>query len=176
MTKFERPFNGRKLLRLQVFWTGGILGVALYPRKDAKALVRDAGIETACIRTGRSTATLGRNCADAAEHAGGFTLTCVVTVPVTAARFPLAISALADWRGILMFDDKEHRDAQSSGINEDVVALVHRFDILMAETASAISDGRILYQRGEEGFARNAGDLHEALMMMKLNLQDEAAT
>jgi hypothetical protein len=59
-----------------------------------------------------------------------------------AARFPHVTSALADLRGITLSYDAEKRNATSTGVNQDVVALAQRFAMLMSEYNRRSATGR----------------------------------
>ena len=91
-----------------------------------------------------------------------------------AARFPHVTSALADLRGITLSYDAEKRNAQSSGINADVVALAQRFGMLMAEYNQAIGDGKISVNEAKR-LLRETLALQQVLLEMKLNLEEEAS-
>lgn len=67
----------------------------------------------------------------------------VVAQPETSSRFPHVTAALADLRGITLSYDGEKRNASTTGVNQDVVALAQRFGMLMAEYNQAIGDGKI---------------------------------
>lgn len=119
------------------------MSIATYLKKHTEALVKEVGIEMACELTGKSKATIGRYYSDADEHGDRFMPIDVVAQLEAASRFPHVTSALADLRGITLSYDAEKRNAQSSGINSDVVALAQRFGMLMAEYNMAIGDGKI---------------------------------
>ena len=104
-----------------------------YLKKHTEALVKDVGIEAACALTGKSKATLGRYYSDSDEHDDRFMPIDVVAQLESAARFPHVTEALADLRGITLSYDPEKRNADSKGVNQDVVALAQRFAMLMAE-------------------------------------------
>jgi len=70
---------------------------------------------------------LGRYYSDADEHSDRFMPIDVVAALKEASRFPHVMAALAVLRGITMAYDEERRNAKSSGVNEDVVALAQRF-------------------------------------------------
>ena len=108
------------------------MSIASYLKKHTEALVKDVGIEAACELTGKSKATIGRYYSDQDEHGDRFMPIDVVAELEAAARFPHVTSALADLRGITLSYDGERRNAQSTGINSDVVALAQRFGMLMA--------------------------------------------
>lgn len=148
------------------------MSVEGYLKKHTEALVKDVGIETACTLTGKSKATLGRYYSDANEHDDRFMPIDVVAALEAAARFPHVTSALADLRGITMSYDMERRNAVSSDVNEDVVALSQRFAQLMAEYASAIGDGVISVNEAKR-LLRETLAIQQVLLEMKLNLEEE---
>lgn len=148
-------------------------GTGSYLRKHTEALVKDVGIEAACAATGKSKATLGRYYSDSDEHADRFMPIDVVAALEGAARFPHVTAALADLRGITMAYDEERRNARSSGVNEDVVALAQRFAMLMGEYNSAIGDGKISINEAKR-LLRETSAIQQVLLEMKLNLEDEA--
>lgn len=149
-------------------------GIGSYLRKHSEALVKDVGIEAACDLTGKSKATLGRYYSDADEHADRFMPIDVVAALEAAARFPHVTAALADLRGITMAYDEDRRNAKSSGVNEDVVALAQRFALLMGEYNSAIGDGRISINESKR-LLRETVAIQQVLLEMKLNLEEEAS-
>ena len=148
-------------------------GTGSYLRKHTEALVKDVGIEAACELTRKSKATLGRYYSDSDEHADRFMPIDVVAALEGAARFPHVTAALADLRGITMAYDEERRNARSSGVNEDVVALAQRFAMLMGEYNSAIGDGKISINEAKR-LLRETSAIQQVLLEMKLNLEDEA--
>lgn len=148
-------------------------GTGSYLRKHTEALVKDVGIEAACALTGKSKATLGRYYSDSEEHADRFMPIDVVAALEGDARFPHVTAALADLRGITMAYDEERRNARSSGVNEDVVALAQRFAMLMGEYNSAIGDGKISVNEAKR-LLRETSAIQQVLLEMKLNLEDEA--
>lgn len=149
------------------------MSVASYLKKHTEALVKDVGIEAACDLTGKSKATLGRYYSDQDEHSDRFMPIDVVAALEKAAHFPHVTSALADLRGITLAYDAERRNAASSGVNADVVALSQRFAILMGEYNIAISDGRISINEAKR-LLRETLAIQQVLLEMKLNLEEEA--
>ena len=148
-------------------------GFGSYLRKHSEALVKDVGIEAACALTGKSKATLGRYYSDAQEHADRFMPVDVVAQLEEAARFPHITSALADLRGITLAYDEDRRNARSSGVNEDVVALAQRFAVLMGEYNIAIGDGKITVNEAKR-LLRETLAIQQVLLEMKLNLEEES--
>ena len=155
------------------FWEQ-TMSIASYLKKHTEALVKDVGIEAACELTGKSKATIGRYYSDQDEHGDRFMPIDVVAELEAAARFPHVTSALADLRGITLSYDGERRNAQSAGINSDVVALAQRFGMLMAEYNSAIGDGKISVNEAKR-LLRETLAIQQVLLEMKLNLEDEAS-
>jgi hypothetical protein len=149
------------------------MSVESYLKKHTEALVKDVGIEAACEITGKSKATLGRYYSDSDEHDDRFMPIDVVAALEGSSRFPHVTSALADLRGITLSYDGEKRNATSSGVNQDVVALAQRFGMLMAEYNQAISDGKISINEAKR-LLRETLAIQQVLLEMKLNLEEEA--
>ncbi|MGB8812512.1 MAG: hypothetical protein WCC57_04950 [Paracoccaceae bacterium] len=150
------------------------MSIATYLKKHTEALVKDVGIEAACDLTGKSKATIGRYYSDAGEHDDRFMPIDVVAALEGASRFPHVTSALADLRGITLSYDAEKRNAQSTGINSDVVALAQRFGMLMAEYNMAIGDGKISINEAKR-LLRETLAIQQVILEMKLNLEEEAS-
>ena len=150
------------------------MSIASYLKKHTEALVKDVGIEAACEITGKSKATLGRYYSDSDEHDDRFMPIDVVAALEEASRFPHVTAALADLRGITMSYDGEKRNATSSGVNQDVVALAQRFGMLMGEYNQAIGDGKISANEAKR-LLRETLAIQQVLLEMKLNLEDEAS-
>lgn len=144
-----------------------------YLKKHSEALVKDVGIEAACVLTGKSKATLGRYYSDANEHNDRFMPIDVVAQLEAGARFPHVTAALADLRGITMSYDSHKREAPTTGVNQDVVALAQRFAMLMSEYNIAISDGVISVNEAKR-LLRETLAIQQVLLDMKLNLEEEA--
>jgi hypothetical protein len=149
------------------------MSIASYLKKHSEALVKDVGIEAACEITGKSKATLGRYYSDSDEHDDRFMPIDVVAALEEASRFPHVTAALADLRGITLSYDGEKRNATSTGVNQDVVALAQRFGMLMAEYNQAISDGKISVNEAKR-LLRETLAIQQVLLEMKLNLEEEA--
>ncbi len=149
------------------------MSVASYLKKHSEALVKDVGIEAACEITGKSKATLGRYYSDNDEHEDRFMPLDVVAALEASSRFPHVTAALADLRGITLSYDGEKRNATSSGVNQDVVALAQRFGMLMAEYNQAIGDGKISVNEAKR-LLRETLAIQQVLLEMKLNLEEEA--
>ena len=146
---------------------------ATYLKKHTEALVKDVGIEAACALTGKSKATLGRYYSDSEEHDDRFMPIDVVAQLEAEAKFPHVTAALADLNGVTMSYDAQKRNATSSGVNQDVVALAQRFAILMAEYNNAIGDGVISVNEAKR-LLRETLAIQQVLLEMKLNLEEEA--
>ena len=150
------------------------MSIASYLKKHTEALVKDVGIEAACEITGKSKATLGRYYSDSGEHDDRFMPIDVVAELESTSRFPHVTAALADLRGITLSYDGEKRNASSSGVNQDVVALAQRFGMLMAEYNQAIGDGKISINEAKR-LLRETLAIQQVLLEMKLNLEEEAS-
>ncbi len=150
------------------------MSIASYLKKHSEALVKDVGIEAACEITGKSKATLGRYYSDSDEHDDRFMPIDVVAQLEEASRFPHVTAALADLRGITLSYDGEKRNATSTGVNQDVVALAQRFGMLMAEYNQAIGDGKISINEAKR-LLRETLAIQQVLLEMKLNLEEEAS-
>ena len=149
------------------------MSIESYLKKHTETLVKDVGIEAACEITGKSKATLGRYYSDSGEHEDRFMPIDVVAQLEGASKFPHVTAALADLRGITLSYDAEKRNATSSGVNQDVVALAQRFGMLMAEYNQAIGDGKISINEAKR-LLRETLAIQQVLLEMKLNLEDEA--
>jgi hypothetical protein len=150
------------------------MSIASYLKKHTEALVKDVGIEAACEATGKSKATLGRYYSDSDEHDDRFMPIDVVAQLETTSRFPHVTAALADLRGITLSYDGEKRNAATTGVNQDVVALAQRFGMLMAEYNQAIGDGKISINEAKR-LLRETLAIQQVLLEMKLNLEEEAS-
>jgi hypothetical protein len=149
------------------------MSLSSYLKKHTESLVKEVGIEAACALTGRSKATLGRYYSESDEHDDRFMPIDVVAQLEEAAKFPHVTAALADLRGITMAYDSEKRNAPSSTVNNDVVALAQRFGMLMAEYNMAISDGKISINEAKRLLNETLA-IQQVLLDMKLNLEEEA--
>ena len=153
---------------------GSCMSIESYLKKHTEALVKDVGIEAACKLSGKSKATIGRYYSDSDEHDDRFMPVDVVAQLEAAARHPHVTSALAELRGITLSYDTEKRNASSSGVNQDVVALAQRFGMLMAEYNQAIGDG-VISNNEAKRLLRETLAIQQVLLDMKLNLEDEAS-
>ena len=148
------------------------MSVESYLKKHSEALVKDVGIEAACALSGKSKATLGRYYSDQIEHRDRFMPIDVVAQIEAASSFPHVTAALADLRGLTLSYDASKRDAQSKGVNQDVVILAQRFAQLMSEYNQAIGDGKISSNEAKR-MLRETLAIQEVLLDMKLNLEEE---
>lgn len=149
------------------------MSVSSYLKKHTETLVKDVGIEAACALTGKSKATLGRYYSDSDEHEDRFMPIDVVAQLESAARFPHVTSALADLRGITLAYDNDRKEPETSGVNQDIVALAQRFAMLMSEYNQAIADGKITINESKR-LLRETIAIQHVLLQMKLNLEEEA--
>jgi hypothetical protein len=148
--------------------------IGSYLKKHTEALVKDVGIEPACELTGKSKATLGRYYSDHDEHADRFMPIDSVARLEEASSYPHVTAALAELKGItLSFDERRRNNKPSGGVNSDVIALSHRFAILMAEYQQSIEDGIITANEAKR-LLKETVALQQVLIDMKLHLEDES--
>lgn len=147
-------------------------GIGSYLKKHTEALVKDVGIEPACVLTGKSKATLGRYYSDSEEHADRFMPVDAVAQLEAAASYPHVTSALAELHGATLNKDNTPKNSDG-GINSDVIALSHRFAMLMTEYQQSIEDGVITVNEAKR-LLRETVELQKVLIDMKLHLEDEA--
>ena len=146
-----------------------------YLKNHTEALVKDVGIEPACVVTGKSKATLGRYYSDNPEHADRFMPIDAVVALEQAAKYPHVTSALAELQGIsLSHDDRRPNADRKGGVNADVIALSQRFAMLMTEYQQSIEDGVITVNEAKR-LLRETTLLQQVLVDMKLHLEDESA-
>lgn len=155
------------------FGTGVTMSLASYLKKHTEALVKDVGIEAACVITGKSKATLGRYYSESEEHDDRFMPVDVVALLEAEAKFPHVTAALADLQGVTLSYDQDRRNAASGGVNNDVVMLSQRFAMLMSEYHTAISDGVISINEAKR-LLRETLALQQVLLDMKLSLEQES--
>ncbi len=174
MTNSCNGLNGKKRIEFPNDAKGRVkMSVETYLKKHTEALVKEVGVEAACALTGKSKATIGRYYSDQDEHGDRFMPIDVVAQLEAAATFPHVTSALADLRGITLAYDPDRRNATSTGVNHDVVALAQRFAQLMSEYNLAIGDGKISANEAKR-MLRETLAIQQVLLDMKLNLEDEA--
>ncbi|MEL6508527.1 MAG: hypothetical protein AAFQ47_12225 [Pseudomonadota bacterium] len=149
------------------------MGIGSYLKKHTEALVKDVGIEPACTLTGKSKATLGRYYSDNPEHTDRFMPIDAVAALEEAARYPHVTGALAELKGITLSYDQDRKNADSGGVNSDVVALAQRFAMLMSEYNQSIEDGVITVNEAKR-LLRETSALQQVLLDMKLHLEEEA--
>lgn len=149
-------------------------GIGSYLKKHTEALVKDVGIEPACVITGKSKATLGRYYSDNEEHTDRFMPVDSVALLEEAASYPHVTAALAELKGItLSFDERRPNKERRGGVNSDVIALSQRFAMLMAEYQQSIEDGRITVNEAKR-LLRETSQLQQVLVDMKLSLESES--
>ena len=143
-----------------------------YLKKHTEALVKDVGIEAACVLTGKSKATLGRYYSDHDEHSDRYMPVDAVAALEAAASYPHVTSALAEMKGITLSYSEDRRNSRSGGVNADVVALSQRFAMLMGEYNQSIEDG-VISENEAKRLLRETLALQKVLMDMKMHLEDE---
>ncbi|WP_373635657.1 hypothetical protein [Yoonia sp. SS1-5] len=143
-----------------------------YLKKHTEALVKDVGIEKACLLTGRSKATLGRYYSDAEEHADRFIPVDAVAALEAEASYPHVTGALSEMRGITMSYDDSPRNS-TGGVNSDVIMLSQRFALLMEEYNRSMEDGVISVNEAKR-LLRETTALQKVLIEMKLHLEETA--
>lgn len=149
-------------------------GFGSYLKKHTEALVKDVGIEPACVLTGKSKATLGRYYSDNPEHADRFMPIDAVVALEKESAYPHVTSALAELQGItLSHDDRRPNADRSGGVNSDVIALSQRFAMLMSEYQQSIEDGIITVNEAKR-LLKETTMLQQVLIDMKLHLEDES--
>ncbi len=148
--------------------------IGSYLKKHTEALVKDVGIEPACVLTGKSKATLGRYYSDHDEHADRFMPIDAVAALEEASSYPHVTSALAELKGIhLSYDQSRRNTNEKGGVNNDVIALAQRFAILMAEYQQSIEDGVITVNEAKR-LLKETTAIQQVLIDMKLHLEDES--
>ncbi|SDJ15280.1 hypothetical protein [Lutimaribacter saemankumensis] len=149
--------------------------VSSYLKKHTEALVKDVGVEQACVLTGKSKATLGRYYSDHAEHSERFMPIDAVAALEEASSYPHVTSALAELKGItLAMDERRPNRPSGGGVNSDVIALSQRFALLMAEYQQSIEDGVITANEAKR-LLKETLALQQVLLDMKLHLEEETA-
>lgn len=144
-----------------------------YLKRHTEALVKEVGIEAACEIAGKSKATLGRYYSDHPEHADRYMPVDTVALLEEVASYPHVTSALAELRKItLSYDDRKPNAPKSGGVNADVIALSHRFAMLMGEYQQAIEDNVITVNEAKR-LLRETTALQQVLIDMKLHLEEE---
>jgi hypothetical protein len=152
----------------------GMAGIGSYLKKHTEALVKDVGIEPACVLTGKSKATLGRYYSDSPEHQDRFMPVDAVAALEAASGYPHVTSALAELRGIALSHDERRANSEpNGGVNNDVIALSQRFAMLMAEYSHSIQDGIITVNEAKR-LLKETLALQHVLIDMKLHLEEES--
>jgi hypothetical protein len=147
-----------------------------YLKKHTEALVKDVGVEAACTITGKSKATLGRYYSDHPEHADRFMPVDSVARLEVEAGYPHVTGALAELAGFTLNpDDRKPNAPKSGGVYTDVIALSHRFAMLMAEYQQAIEDGVITIAEARR-LLHETQALQHVLVDMKMHLEEESVT
>ena len=117
-------------------------GISHYLQRHTKALVKDVGIEVARSATCKSKVALGRYYSGNLEHADRFMPINSATWFEDTASFPHVTMALAELCGAaILMDDRLRNETNKGGVNTDVIALSHRFALLMSEYHQSIQDG-----------------------------------
>lgn len=149
-------------------------GFGSYLKKHTEALVKDVGVEPACVITGKSKATLGRYYSENEEHSDRFMPIDSVALLEKEASYPHVTAALAELGGItLSFNGSRRNSERTGGVNADVIALSQRFAMLMAEYQQSIEDGRITINEAKR-LLRETSQLQQVLVDMKINLENES--
>ena len=144
-----------------------------YLKKHSEALVKDVGIEAACELTGKSKATLGRYYSSHEEHADRFMPIDAVAALEEAASYPHVTAALAELKGNSLSHEGRRRNSDDKGgVNSDVIALSHRFAMLMAEYQQSMEDGIISVAEAKR-LLKETVLLQQVLLDMKLHLEEE---
>ncbi len=148
-------------------------GIGSYLKKHTEALVKDVGIEPACLVTGKSKATLGRYYSDNDEHSDRFMPIDAVALLEEEAGYPHVTAALAELKGLRLEFDDRRKNSRKGGVNSDVIALSQRFAMLMAEYQQSMEDGRITVNEAKRLLKETTG-LQQVLIDMKLSLEEES--
>lgn len=149
-------------------------GVGSYLKKHTEALVKDVGIEAACVATKKSKATLGRYYSENIEHADRFMPVDAVAVLEKIASYPHVTGALAELNGtVISYDAQRRNTTETGGVNSDVIVLSQRFAMLMGEYTQSIEDGIITINEAKR-LLKETSALQQILVEMKLHLEEEA--
>lgn len=145
-----------------------------YLKKNTEALVKDVGIEAACEVTGKSKATLGRYYSESEEHADRFMPVDAVARLEQVSSYPHVTSALGELKNMtLSYDQRRPNSPDSGGVNADVIALSHRFAMLMTEYQQSMEDGIITTSEAKR-LLRETVALQQVLLDMKLHLEEDS--
>jgi hypothetical protein len=147
--------------------------IGSYLKKHTEALVKDVGIEQACILTGKSKATLGRYYSDHEEHADRFMPIEAVALLEKASSYPHVTGALAELAGTsLQYDERRPNTERPGGVNSDVIALSQRFAMLMGEYQQSMEDGKITVNEAKR-LLKETSLLQQVLIDVKLHLEND---
>lgn len=92
------------------------------------------------------------------------------------AGYPHVTGALAELAGFtLTADERKPNAPRSGGVYTDVIALSHRFALLMAEYQQAIEDGVITIAEARR-LLNETQALQQVLVDMKLHLEAQSVT
>lgn len=147
--------------------------IGRYLKKHTEALVKDVGIEQACTLTGKSKATIGRYYSAHDEHAERYMPIEAVALLEQAASYPHVTGALAELAGTsLQYDERRPNQERPGGVNADVIALSHRFAMLMGEYQQAVEDNKITVNEAKR-LLKETTMLQQVLIDMKLHLEND---
>lgn len=141
-----------------------------YLKRHTEALIKDLGYAKACEVSGKSKATLGRYASLQDENADRFIPVNVLVELEMAASVPFVTKAIAELQQ-LKLEYSDNKDADSDGLNSDVIRLSQRFATLMAEYNHSISDG-VISMNETRRLLDETNALQKVLMEMKLHLQN----
>jgi hypothetical protein len=141
-----------------------------YLKRHTESLIKDLGYAKACEVSGKSKATLGRYASLQDENADRFIPVNVLVELEMAASLPFVTKAIAELQQ-LKLEYGDEKDADSDGLNSDVIRLSQRFATLMAEYNHSIADGVISINEARR-LLDETNALQKVLMEMKLHLQE----
>ncbi|MEO9822984.1 MAG: hypothetical protein ABJF50_01030 [Paracoccaceae bacterium] len=141
-----------------------------YLKRHTEALIKDLGYAKACEVSGKSKATLGRYASLQDENADRFIPVNVLVELEMAASLPFVTKAIAELQQ-LKLEYGDDKDADSDGLNSDVIRLSQRFATLMAEYNHSIADG-VISMNETRRLLDETNALQKVLMEMKLHLQE----
>ena len=141
-----------------------------YLKRHTEALIKDLGYAKACEVSGKSKATLGRYASLQDENSDRFIPVNVLVELEMAASLPFVTKAIAELQQ-LKLEYGDSKDADSDGLNSDVIRLSQRFATLMAEYNHSIADG-IISMNETRRLLDETNALQKVLMEMKLHLQE----
>lgn len=141
-----------------------------YLKRHTEALIKDLGYAKACEVSGKSKATLGRYASLQDENSDRFIPVNVLVELEMAASLPFVTKAIAELQQ-LKLEYGDDKDADSDGLNSDVIRLSQRFATLMAEYNHSIADG-VISMNETRRLLEETNALQKVLMEMKLHLQE----